>query len=353
LDEKRKTSNRRNYRIALDAMGGDFAPINEVLGVIKAFESKLGGFNAEIVLVGDEDKIRKKLNQYDTSILNYSIVHAPDVVTMHDEPSMVLKNKRNSSMFIGVELLAKRYVDAFVSAGNTGAVLATSTILLGRIPGVSRPTIGTFFPTKNKYPSLVLDVGANVDVKPRYLYEFAVMGSIATTQMYGIENPSVGLLNIGEEESKGTDVLRQTHKMLKESQLNFIGNIEGKDILSGISDVIVCDGFTGNVLLKFAEGFYSLIKSKIKSMGNGNVLNKAMVLLAAPALKKMFKDFNYENYGGVPLLGVNGAVIIGHGKSSPEAVKNMIYKAYELVDKNVNEKIVNALNPTLVTSNVE
>lgn len=334
-------------------MGGDFAPANEVLGSIKAFESKLGGFNAEVVLVGDENKIRKTLNQYDISRLNYSIVHADDVITMHDEPSVALKTKRNSSMYVGVELLSKKYVDAFLSAGNTGAVLAISTVLLGRIPGVSRPTIGTFFPTKNKYPSLVLDVGANVDVKPRYLYEFAVMGSVAATQMYGIENPRIGLLNIGEEESKGTDILRQTHKLLKDSQLNFIGNIEGKDILSGISDVIVCDGFTGNVVIKFAEGFYSLIKSKIKSMGKGNLLNKAIVVLAAPALKKMFKDFNYENYGGVPLLGVNGAVIIGHGKSSPLAVKNMIYKAYEFVDKNVNEKIANALNPSLVSSHVE
>ncbi len=348
-----KEGKKRTYRIALDAMGGDFAPGNEILGAIKAFESKLGGFNAEVIFVGNEEKIKKVLTQYDTSLLNYSIAHAPDVVTMHDEPSSALKKKRTSSLYKGVELVAESYADAFVSAGNTGAVLATATVLLGRIPGVSRPTIGTFFPTQNKYPSLVLDVGANIDVKPKYLYEFAVMGSVAATQIYGIENPKVGLLNIGEEETKGTEVLKQTYRMLKDSQLNFVGNIEGKDILTGMTDVIVCDGFTGNVVIKFAEGFYSLIKNKIKAMGKGSILNKAMLLMAAPAMKKMFKDFNYEAYGGVPLLGVNGSVVIGHGKSSPEAVKNMIFKAYEFVDKNVNTKIVNALNPPVVTRTVD
>ena len=338
-------NNLKSLRIALDAMGGDFAPENEILGAIEVFNSGLAPADLEIVFVGDEHKIKKCLAANDASRMKYSIVHAEETVTMKDDPTEVIKTKRNSSLYMGADLHAKGGADAFVSAGNTGAMLAMSTIIMGRIKGVSRPTIGTFLPSAAKYPVLLLDAGANVDCKARFLYEFAVMGSIYTSQILGIESPRVGLLSIGEEEKKGNEAVRQAHQLLKESNLNFIGNVEGGDIMSGACDVVVCDGFTGNVILKFAESFSGFLKKMFKNYANENLANKILMACAMPALKSVFKQFNYEEYGGVPLLGVNGVSIIGHGKSSPKAIKNMILKAVETVQKQVNSKIENALNP--------
>jgi glycerol-3-phosphate acyltransferase PlsX len=327
-------------------MGGDFAPKNEVAGAIEVFKSLKPGTDLEIILVGHEQKIKKELAAYDLSSVNYSIVHADDVVTMEDDPTEVVKKRKNSSLYKGAELHANGYADAFVSAGNTGAMLSVSTILLGRIKGVSRPAIGTFLPSDSKYPVFVMDVGANVDCKPRFLYEFAVMGSIYMAQTLGVENPKVGLLSVGEEEKKGNEAVRLAHQALIDSNLNFIGNIEGGDIFRGACNVVVCDGFTGNVVLKLAESFPSFLKVKFKEYASKNLLNKLLMLMAMPALKSTFKQFNYEEYGGVPLLGVNGVSIIGHGKSSPKAIKNMILKAMETIQKQVNSKIEIALNPS-------
>ncbi len=338
-------NNLKSVRIALDAMGGDFAPENEILGAIEVFNSGNIPAELEIVFVGDEHKIKKCLAANDTSRMKYSIVHADDVVTMKDDPTEVIKTKKKSSLYIGAELHAKGGADAFVSAGNTGAMLAMSTILMGRIKGVSRPTIGTFLPSDSKYPVLLLDAGANVDCKARFLYEFAVMGSIYTSQILGIERPKIGLLSIGEEEKKGNEAVRQAHQLLKDSNLNFIGNVEGGDIMNGSCDVVVCDGFTGNVVLKFAESFSGFLKKMFKNYANKSLANKLLMACAMPALKSVFKQFNYEEYGGVPLIGVNGVSIIGHGKSSPKAIKNMILKAVETVQKQVNGKIEIALNP--------
>jgi len=344
-------NDNRTYRIALDAMGGDFAPMNEVQGAIKAFENN-SDINLEVIFVGNKSKIKSALSQFDESKIKYSILHTDEVVSMDDDPTASIKKKRNSSLYKGLELHAQGYADAFVSAGNTGAVLSTATIALGRIHGVSRPTIGSFFPTPNDYPSFVLDVGANIDCKPRFLFEFAVMGSIFASQIVGLEHPRIGLLNIGEESSKGTETLQHTYKMLSESQLNFIGNIEGRDILTGAADVIVCDGFTGNIVLKFAESVPLFLKSKFKNLAGKNVLNSIMIGSLAPFLRKSMKGFDYEQYGGVPLLGVNGAVIIGHGKSSPLAIQNMIFRAVDYVKRDVNSKIINALNPQKVTNTI-
>ncbi|ROL59032.1 phosphate acyltransferase PlsX [Bacteroidetes/Chlorobi group bacterium MS-B_bin-24] len=339
---------KKFYRIAVDAMGGDFAPLNEVYGSILAANDKNRLVDFEIVFVGDEKKITEAIKNYNPKDLNYSIVHAEEVVTMHDDPTSVLKKKKNSSLYKGIKLLADNYVDAFVSAGNTGATLSTATILLGRIEGVSRPTIGSFFPTTRKFPTLLLDVGANIDVKPRYLYEFALMGSIYYKSIFGIENPKVGLLNIGEEETKGSELLLSTYKILKESSLNFIGNVEGRDVLLGTADVIVCDGLIGNIVLKFAESVLGLFKTKVKDYSRRSIINALKVLVLKPALRNMLKDMDYQQYGGVPLLGVNGIVIIGHGKSSPVAIKNMIYTAIEQARKEINKKIERALNPQII-----
>lgn len=336
---------KKSFRIAIDAMGGDFAPINEIHGAVKLFEKLKDDIDIEVVFVGNKGLITSALSQFDDSKMKYSIVHADEVVTMTDEASVALKQKRNSSMFVGLELHSKGYVDAFVSSGNTGALLTTSTVVLGRIPGVSRPTIGSFFPSTNKYPSLLVDVGANIDTKPRHLFEFAVMGSIYAAQILGLEHPRVGLLNIGEEPSKGTEIVQQTYAMLSESQLNFIGNVEGRDIMQGGADVIVCDGFTGNIVLKFAESVMTTLKTKIKESAKKNVLNMLVFGILGRFMKKMFKDFDYQQYGGLPLLGINGVVIVGHGKSSPLAVQNMVLKAAEFVRRDVNGKIKNALNP--------
>jgi phosphate acyltransferase len=340
-----KNNISKSYKIALDAMGGDFAPINEIQGAIKFFENIPSDCNCEIVFIGKEDKIKTAMSQYDCSKLKYSIVHANEVVTMYDDPTNVLKKKKDSSLYKGLTLHKQNKVDAFISGGNTGATLSAATILLGRINGVSRPTIGTFLPSNKEYPTFLVDVGANIDCKPRYLYEFAVMASIFVNQILGLENPKIGLLNIGEEPSKGTDAVLETYHLLKNSNLNFVGNIEGGDILPGKVDIVVCDGFTGNIILKFAEGILSMIKEKIKGLSNDTILNKLLMASALPGFKKIFRDFDYQNYGGVPVLGVNGVVIIGHGKSSPKAYQNMIIRAYECIKSDVNAKLENALNP--------
>lgn len=323
-------------------MGGDFAPINELQGAVQANRNKPKNVALELILLGNESLIETKLKSIDIGDLQYSIVHAEQVVNMKDDPTAVLKNKKESSLYKGVELIRRGEADAFVSAGNTGAVLTTATVLLGRITGVSRPTIGSYFPGVNK-SVMVLDVGANVDCKPRHLYDFALMGKIYIEKIMGIDNPRIGLLSIGEEDSKGNELIIETHKLLKNSGMNFMGNVEGRDILTKDLDIVVCDGYTGNVVLKFAESVLSLLKSKFKVFAEESFINKLIVGAFYPILKKVLSDFDYQKYGGVPLLGVNGVVIIGHGKSSPLAIQNMILKAVEQIEKEVNKEIELAL----------
>jgi glycerol-3-phosphate acyltransferase PlsX len=331
------------FKIAIDVMGGDFAPVNEIEGVIKAFEVLGSKSNFEVVLIGKEGIITSHLNKYNLSNVRYSIINADEVITMKDDATSALKSKKNSSLYIGMELLRNKQVDAFLSAGNTGAMLSTATILLGRIKGVSRPTIGTFFPTMTGNPTLIVDVGANVDCKPRFLFEFAIMGAEYYKLMLGVEKPKIGLLNIGEEDSKGNEVSLLTNKMLKEVDVNFHGNIEGRDIFKGVVDVVVCDGFTGNIILKFAESFLSFFKHKVKSYADKSLINKLKVLSIKPTLKDIMKEFDYQEYGGVPLLGVNGIVMISHGSSSPKAIKNMIFRTIEVLEKDLNKNIEIAL----------
>lgn len=334
-------------------MGGDFAPHNEVAGAVAALRhfARVGAnveIIPEIILFGREADINAALAKQNTSGLPanaLTVVHCDDVVTMEDDPATVTRRRRGSSLFMGVQAHADGKADAFVSAGNTGAVMSTGTLVLGRIKGVSRPTIGTFLPTTQSRPVLLVDAGANVDSKPRFLYEFAVMGSIYYRQILGVERPKLGLLNIGEEESKGNEAVLEAHKLLSENKdaLNFIGNVEGRDILVLTADVVVCDGFVGNIVLKFAESFLGFLKTRFKAFADSSLLNKLMVGAVKPVLTRVLSGMDYQEYGGVPLLGVNGVVIIGHGKSTPLALKNMILRAEEVVRKEVNATIAAAL----------
>lgn len=323
-------------RIALDAMGGDFAPGNEVAGAVLA--KSMVPSDVEIILVGDEARLRPLLAEAGQPD-RISIVHAPDVVTMSDEPSSIVKQRKESSLYVGIDLMREGKADAFVSGGNTGAVMATATMMCGRIPGVSRPTIGSFFPSRGGRPSLLVDIGANVDSKARFLVDFAIMGEIYARLIQGIDKPRVALLNVGEEETKGTEVVQEASAMLRERNIHYVGFCEGRDILSGRFDVIVCDGFEGNIVLKFAESVLGFLKDKLKTYAKGSVLKSLAMAMFAPMLKSALKDMDYQEYGGVPLLGINGVVIIGHGSSSPKALANMIKRAVEVVDRDVNGHI--------------
>ncbi|MBM2813873.1 MAG: Phosphate acyltransferase [Ignavibacteria bacterium] len=338
--------NNRKFRIALDAMGSDYAPESEVRGAILAFEALKNEIDIEIIYAGNETEINKILTGITPRDFKYSILHADEVVTMDDEPTVALKRKRNSSMFKGLELQAQGNADAFVSAGNTGAVLATSTVVLGKIEGVSRPTIGAFLPSREGTPVLVVDVGANVECKPKFLYEFAVMGSICANEVLGIKNPKVGLLNIGEEETKGNELTLATYPLLKNSNLNFIGNVEGRDVLKGEANVVVCDGFVGNIVLKFAESMPIFFKAQFEHHQVTGLYQNLKLRAAQSTLREVSLPLDSQESGGVPLLGVAGNVIIGHGNSTPKAIKSMIMQAVTLIQNEINKKIESALKQT-------
>lgn len=323
-------------RIALDAMGGDEAPLKIVEGGLQALRES--GNRFELVLVGRKEKIEEELSKHPSSGLNYSVVQASEVIEMHETPNTALKQKPDSSIVVGAHLHKDRKVDAFVSAGNTGAFMAASTLILGRAKGVSRPAVGTPIPTV-KGTCFLIDSGANSDSRPQHLLEFGIMGSIYAREIMKKDNPTVGLLNIGEEESKGNELAQASHPLLQKSGLNFIGNIEGRDILAGKADVVLCDGFVGNIVLKFAESILPTLRSRFRSYASGNPFRVVWALLMSKTLKKVLKGFSYEVQGGAPLLGVKGVSIIGHGSSSVLAVKNMVLRAEEMVNHDISKLI--------------
>jgi glycerol-3-phosphate acyltransferase PlsX len=329
-------------RIAVDAMGGDFAPGNEVRGAIEVLTHTVNRF--DIILIGSEDAIRRELQSAGWNGKGITVLHAGQVVEMHDSPVEALKKKPDSSLVRGVTLHKEGGADAFVSAGNTGAVTAASTLILGRIPGVSRPTIGAVFPSQSG-PTMLVDAGAVTDCKPHFLYEFGVMGSIYSEYIFGKQSPRVGLLNVGEEKSKGDERTKEAYELFSQNKakINFIGNIEGRDVLKGTADVVVCDGFVGNVLLKFGESVPSFLKAKFTSYANEGILQKLLMAVMRKPLRKIFKDFDYQELGGVPLLGINGVTIIGHGRSTPKAIRNMILRAEEMVTRKINQHIEQSL----------
>ena len=322
-------------KIVVDAMGGDHAPAAVVEGAVLAARE----YNTKIILTGLRERIQAELDKHDPDhTLPIEIVHAEQIVEMHDIPGKALRSKKKSSMKVGLDLVKQGVGAAFLSAGNTGAVLAYSTVILRPVKGVDRPAIAIQLPT-SKGISILLDAGANVDCKTNQLFQFGIMGHVFAEYILEKENPSVGLLSIGEEDGKGNEIVKETFQMLKNSHINFIGNLEGKEVYQGNADVIVCDGFTGNVALKISESLAEMIGSNLKQMFQSNWLSKLGYLLLKPKLVEFKKKVDHSETGGAPLLGVNGVVIIAHGSSSPKAIKNAINRARELSEKNIIEHI--------------
>jgi phosphate acyltransferase len=324
-------------KIVLDAMGGDNYPTVPIKGAIEAMEQLEEDFS--LVLVGDETLIHRQLDAYSSLDHDrFEVVHATQVVEMGESPSVAIRKKKDSSISVGVELVAKNNAEAFISAGNTGAVMASGLRSLGRIGGISRPGISIIYPTKKK-SCVLLDVGANVDSKPIHLLHFALMGSIYSEKIIGTSNPRVGLLNIGEEPKKGDELSVATYKLLSESNLNFIGNVQGSDIFEAVADVVVCDGFVGNVTLKLSEKLLGMLVSQLRSQIKTNPLAALGFLLMKPVFEQMKKTFDYAEYGGAPLLGVDGTLIICHGGSSPRAIRNAIKAARLAILNDINGNI--------------
>ncbi len=304
-------------KIGIDMMGGDFAPLEAVKGIQQYREDG----SAHLVLVGDEEKISRVLADHPLPESSFTIVHAPQVIGMHEHPTRALKEKQQSSIAIGFHLLSTGKTDAFISAGNTGAMLVGSLYSLKTLEGVLRPTISTIIPKENGHTGLLLDVGLNSDCKPEHLNQFAIMGSVYARNILGIENPRVALLNIGEEEGKGNLLAQATYPLLKENRhIHFTGNVEGRDVLMDKADVMVCDGFTGNIILKMAESLFDITNEK-------------------GIQHDYLERFNFENYGGTPVLGISRPVIIGHGISKGKAFKNMISLAQKMIEKDIMQKL--------------
>lgn len=335
-------------RIALDAMGSDNCPVPDVEGAVLAARQ----YGDLIYLVGEEPLIQRELAKYDVSGLKLEVVHAPQTITMTDKPGEVGKSKPQSSMHLGMNLIRDGKADAFVTAGNTGAALAIATLFtLKRIPGVKRPALTALIRVGGQ-SIIALDVGANADSRPDWLVQFAIMGSLYAKATLGLQNARVALLSNGEEEEKGNEVIREAHEMLKSSVVNFVGNIEPKDMLSGNVDVIVADGFVGNIMLKSLEGATSLMVRLIREELMRTPLTKVGAALARPAFRRVQKQIDPSEVGGAPLLGVNGVVIIGHGRSNAFAIKNAIGQARKAVDGNLIESIREGLASMSSTSPV-
>ena len=333
-------------KIVVDAMGGDNAPSAIIEGVVLAVRE----YDVEIILTGLSDRLETELSKYeDRADLPIEIVPAEDVVAMHESPSKVLRSKKKSSIKVGLELVKNGDAAAFVSAGNTGAVLAFSTFTLRPLKGVDRPAIAIQLPTL-KGPAILLDAGANVDCKTVQLFQFGIMGHSFAKYILGKDIPEVGLLSIGEEDSKGNEVTREVFQMLKNSHINFIGNLEGKDVYRGNADVIVCDGFTGNIALKISESLAEMIGTNLKQLFLTNWATKFGYFFLKPHFIKFNKSVDYSETGGAPLLGVNGVCIIAHGSSSPKAIKNAINRAKELVDKKMNDHIREDIESNIAVS---
>jgi glycerol-3-phosphate acyltransferase PlsX len=332
-------------RIAVDAMGGDYAPKHEILGAIAALRDNN---DFDLILVGDKEKILKVVKDENVSLDESMIHHASQVIEMHEKPTEAIKAKQDSSLVVGAKLVRDKKADAFVSAGNTGAVAAVSTLVIGRLKNVERPTIGSFIPSESN-TTYLFDVGAFVDVKPQHLFEYALLASIFVKELHGIKNPSIALLNVGEEDEKGNKQVKEAAELLRKSELNFIGNVEGRDILKGKSNIVICDGFVGNIILKFGESVPSFMKYLLRQHAEKNIFEKIKIGLFKNTLRKALSPLNPDLYGGVPLLGINGISIIGHGSSSPLAIKNMVLRAKEMYDKNLLQKFEEALKIYAVT----
>ncbi len=321
-------------KIAVDAMGGDDAPEAIIEGAVAAART----FDVEPILVGNEVEIKQSLSRHNTKGLSISIVHATQRIEMHETPSNVIRKKRDSSIWVATRLVKESKAVAVISAGNTGASMAAGLFNLKPLSCVERPAIATPLPTLTG-TAIMLDVGANVDCKPNHLFQFAIMGRIYAEEIFGIQDPRIGLLSIGGEDSKGNELTKEVFKMIKKSKLNFIGNVEGRDVYSGGADVIVCDGFTGNVALKISEGLSDVVIKFLKQEIQASQLGRLGYALLRSSFSRFRKKVDYAEYGGAPLLGLDGISIICHGHSSPHAIKNAIRVAAESYRCGVNRHI--------------
>ncbi len=326
-------------KIAVDAMGGDFAPQNIVEGAVLAARE----YGVPVVLVGNQEVVRKEMARHPGGdSLPLTVVHASEAVGMDESPLTPIRKKKDSSIKVAYDLVKKGEAAALFSAGNSGAVLATAVFVLEKVKGVDRPAIGTIFPTLKGW-TLLLDAGANVDCKPFHLVQFAIMGEAYAKYVLKVKKPAVGLLSNGEEESKGNELIRETNGILRKTAIGYVGPVEGRDIFNGRADVVVCDGFVGNAALKICEGLAEAIGAMIKEEVKGNIMAKLAYLLARSAVNDIKKKLDYSEYGGAPLLGVDGVVIIGHGRSSAKAVKNAIRLAHEYAQIGLPKLLVRSL----------
>ncbi len=321
-------------KIAVDGMGGDYAPQAIVEGAVLAAQE----LNVEIVLVGDEARLEREIDRLQAHQLPISICHASEVVYMDEAPGMALRKKRFSSIRVATELVRSGGAEAVVSAGNTGAAMAAATMIFRPIKGIDRPAIATLLPTQ-KGVAIMLDGGANVDCKATQLFQFGIMGHVFAKSVFRKPSPAVGLLAIGEEASKGNDVTKEAFLLLKQSDLNFVGNVEGKHFFRGMADVVVCDGFIGNVALKMCEGFGEMFTQSLKNSLTRTWRRRLSALFVRPTLKEIRDLLDPAEYGGMPLIGINGTCIIAHGSSTPKAVKNAIQMAKRLAEKQVTARI--------------
>ena len=333
--------------IAVDAMGTDSAPSSEIEGAIQAARAR----HAEVVLVGPQDLLKHELGKRGARGLKIEVVHASEAVTMEDEADKAFRRKRDSSIRVAAQLVREGKVDGLISAGNTGAVMATSKIVLGMLEGVDRPALAQVFPSSKGNATVLLDVGANVDCKPFHLEQFAVMGEIYYRVIFGAEKPRVGLLSNGSESHKGTETTREALARLSRLNLNFLGNVEGRDLFNGRADVIVTDGFIGNVVLKISEGAVDMVSTLLKESLSGTLSSKMGYVLSRKAFRVLKKRLDYSEYGGAPLLGVRGVCIICHGGSNANAIKNAIRVAAEFSEGRVNEKIESELSLAPLSEN--
>ncbi|QUH26249.1 phosphate acyltransferase PlsX [Serpentinicella alkaliphila] len=322
-------------KIVLDGMGGDHGPQVTVLGAVNAVKE----YDVNVIITGDKERIEKELSKYDYPKDKIEIIHCDEEITNEDKPVQAIRRKKNSSMVVGINLVKEKKADAVISAGNTGALLAGGLLLLGRIEGIDRPALAPVYPTL-KGISVLIDGGANADSKPRNFLEFGIMGSIYATKVLKINKPKVCIANIGIEETKGNDVSKEAYQLFKTAPFNFTGNVEARDIPAGHADVIVCDGFTGNVILKLTEGVAGAILSSLKVEFTRTFFTKIGALILKPGLVNFKKTFDYTEYGGAPFLGVNGALIKAHGSSDAKAIKNAIRQAKLFVENGVLEDIL-------------
>lgn len=329
-------------RIGFDAMGGDHAPVETVKGAIEA----LNLVDAKIVLYGDEALINTELAKYGPRSERIEVVHAPDRIENDDKPVAAIRHKPEASMVVGLVALKNKEIDAFVSAGNTGALLAGGLFKVGRIKGITRPAICTIYPTSDR-PSVLIDAGANAEVKPRNLIDFALMGAVYAERVIGLDKPTIGLVNVGAEETKGTPLHIETHqimKRLKSDDFRFVGNLEGRDVPYGKADVIVADGFTGNIILKLTEGVAGVLLEHVKSAIMSSLVSKIGGLLIKKSMKQLKKRLDYTEYGGAPILGVEGLLVKAHGSSNAKAFSNAIKYANLGAERNIVELIKRRLN---------